>query len=54
MLRRISELICQMNLQDWGQLSVLLRHTPDSAISKTCWQETGNEIQPNPHISESC
>lgn len=54
MLSWFSKLIYQMNPQDWGQLSVLLHHTPDSAISKTCWQVTGNQFQPNSHISESC
>lgn len=53
MLSWFSKLIHQMNLQDWGQLSVLLHHTSDSAISKTCWQETGNWFQPNSHIAES-
>lgn len=54
MLRWFSKLIHQMNFQDWGQLSVLLHRTSDSAISETCWQETGNPFQPNSHISESC
>ena len=54
MLNWLSKLIHQMSLQDWGQLSVLLHHTLDSAISKTCWEETGNQFQPNSHISESC
>lgn len=42
--------IHQMNLQDRGQLSVLLHHTSDSAISKIRRQETGNQFEPNaPH-----